>query len=78
MLTITPTQASYQIGDTITVADPANDLFANPGDSLHLLIFADDYSTVLNTTITDEGGIAMFPDVVIPGCPTGAPRYFVM
>jgi len=43
-----------------------------------LLIFADDYSTVLNTTITDEGGIAMFPDVVIPGCPTGAPRYFVM
>lgn len=54
MLTITPTQASYQIGDTVTVADPANDLLANPGDSVHLLLFGDDYSDVLGTTPTDE------------------------
>jgi hypothetical protein len=49
MLTVTPTQASYQIGDTVTVADPANDLFANPGDSVQLLMFGDDYSDVLET-----------------------------
>jgi hypothetical protein len=78
MLTIAPTQASYQIGDTVTVADPANDLFANPGDSVHLLMFGDDYSDVLDTTTTDEGGIATFPNFIIPDFPIGTPRFVVM
>jgi hypothetical protein len=78
MLTITPTQASYQIGDIVTIADPANDLFANPGDSIHLLMFADDYSDVLHTTTTDENGLATFADFVIPDFSTGTPRFFVM
>jgi len=78
MLTITPTQASYRIGDTVTVADPANDLVANPGDSVHLLMFGDDYSDVLDTTTTDENGIATFPGFVILDFPPGTPRFFVM
>ena len=78
MIIIIPTQASYEIGGIVTVADPANDLFANPGDSVHLLLFGDDYSNVLDTTTTDENGIATFEDVVIPTFPTGTPRFFVM
>src|SRR5687767_489470 len=48
------------------------------GDSVHLLMFGDDYSDVLDTTTTDENGIATFADFVIPTFPTGTPRFFVM
>src|SRR5688572_33170033 len=79
MLTVSPTQASYQIGDTVTVADSANDLLANPGDAIQLFVVSGgDYSDVLDTTTADENGLATFADFVIPTLPVGTPRVFVM
>jgi hypothetical protein len=79
MISINPTQASYQIGDIVTVADLANDLLANPGDAVQLLVLSGgDYSDVLDTTTADENGLATFADFVIPALPTGTLRVFVM